>query len=313
MATASTPARSRHASEEDAATSSHPPNQPASRAASPQLLDATVRFPPDAYHLYSSSDARDALSLTSIARQIAASRAPHSAPASESSSFVALRPSHTGSTAELADRAAPRSRRPSPYPSRTHSSRSSDRAEHARDVLLQMFARFSDQVAAQLAAQSKPLTSVMQRFETLHPASPPSRSRRPKRQPIPESRPPSRRASPSPQRLPHRQSALDAGAPQGVSFPSTARPLALDPRATAHQLEPPARIASPVPLGAAHQSHQLAPFPLAPYPLAWPAPSALPALSSYSAESQQSVLLLAPLAIPPLTVASLPSHLQYVL
>ena len=67
-----------------------------------------------------------------------------------------------------------------------------------------------------------------------------------------------------------------------------------------------------MPLGAAQQSHQLAPFPLARYPLASPAPSALPALSSNFVESPQSGLLLAPLALPPLFVASLPSHLQYV-
>ena len=184
MATASTPARSRHASQEGAATFSRQPSHPASRAASPQLLNATVRFPPDAYRLYSYSNARDALSLTAIARQIAAARTQPSASTSQSSSCVALSPSQAGSTAELAGRAAPRSRRPSPSPSRTHSSRSSARAEHAGEVLLQMFARFSDQVAAQLAAQSTALTSVMQRFETLHPATPPSRSRRPACHPI---------------------------------------------------------------------------------------------------------------------------------
>ena len=171
-----------------------------------------------------------------------------------------------------------------------------------------MFAQFSGQVIAQLAAQSTALTSVMQRFETLHPATPPSRSRRPARQPIPASRSPSRRASPS-QRASHRQIALDADALQGVTLPFPARPLALNPRATAHQLTPPAHIASPVPLGAAQQSHQLAPFPLAPYPLASPAPSALLALSPNPAKSPQSGHLL---ALPSLSLASLPSHLQYV-
>ena len=172
MATASTPARSRHASQEGAASSSRQPSHPASRASSPQLFNATVRFPPEAYHLYSSSGARDALSLTAIARKIAVARTTPSAPTSQSFSFVALCPSQAGSTAELAGRAALRSHRPSPSPSRSHSSRSSDRAEHAKEVLLQMFARCSDQVAAQLAAQSTALTSVMQRFETLHPATP---------------------------------------------------------------------------------------------------------------------------------------------
>ena len=108
MVTASTPARSRHASREDVATSSRPP----SRDASPQL-NATVRYPPpDPLHLFSSGGARDGTSLTAIARQITTSRAPHSVPSSQSSSFVALRPSQAGSTAELAGRAPPRPRRP---------------------------------------------------------------------------------------------------------------------------------------------------------------------------------------------------------
>ena len=151
----------------------------------------------------------------------------------------------------------------------------------------------------------------MQRFETLHPATPPSRSRRPERQPISASRSLSRRASSSPQRFPHCQSALDAGALQGVFLSSTARSLALDPRTTAHQLAPPTRIASPVLLNVAQQSHQLAPFPLAPYPLASPAPSALPALSSNPAESPQSGHLLAPLALLSLScIASLASTVR---
>ena len=113
MATASTPARRSHASKEDVdAISSRPP----SRVASPQL-DTTVRYPPpDPLHLFSSGGARDGPSLTAFARQIAASRAPHSAPASQSSSFVAMRPSQAGSTSEFADRAAPRPRRLSPSP-----------------------------------------------------------------------------------------------------------------------------------------------------------------------------------------------------
>ena len=81
----------------------------------------------------------------------------------------------------------------------------------------------------------------------------------------------------------------------------------------AHQLALSACIASPVPLGTAQQSHQLASSPLSPYPLASPAPSALLALSPNPAESPQSGHLLAPLALPSLSLASLPSHLQYVL
>ena len=249
MATVSTPARSRRPTGDNAAISSRPP----SRAASPQLND-TVRYPPpDPLHLFSSGGARDAPSLTAFARQIAASRAPHSAPASQGSSFVALRPSQAGSTSELAGRAAPRPRRPSPSPTRTHSSRSSSRAEPAGGVILQLLARLADQLAVQSAAQSaaqlSALSTVMQRFETLHPATPPSRSRRPARQPAPASRSPSRRASPSPQRSSYRQSALEVDALQGVTLPFPARPLAQDPRATAHQLAISARIASPVPLG----------------------------------------------------------------
>ena len=271
--------------------------------------------PPDALRLFASGEARDAFSLNAVARQITASRAPHSARASQSSSFVALRPSQAGSAVDVATRAAPRSRRASPSP-RTHSSRSRNRAEPVGEVILQTLARFAEQLAAQSAAQSAaqltPLSAVMQRFETLHPATP-SHSRRPARQPISASRSSSRRASPSPQRSSHRQSALDAGDHQGVSFRFPACPLALDPRATTHQLALSARIASPVPLGAAQQSHQLAPSPLAPYPFASPAPSALQAPSSNPAESPQSGHLLAPHALPSLSFASLPSHLQYVL
>ena len=50
-----------------------------------------------------------------------------------------------------------------------------------------------------------------------------------------------------------------------------------------------------------------------PYPLASFEPSVLLALSSNPADSPQSMLLLAPLALPPVSVVSLPSHLQYVL
>ena len=115
---------------------------------------------------------------------------------------------------------------------------------------------------------------------------------------------------------------MDNGAIQGVPLFSIARPLALNPRTTAHELAPPARnashvqlgasqqahqleyparIASPVPLGATQQSHQVAPFSLAPYALASPAPStlsALPGLWSYPSEGSQPGLLLAPLTLP---------------
>ena len=225
MATASTPARSLSASQEVDAPSSKPP----SRVSSPQL-NATVRDPPpDPLNLFSSEGARDATSLTAIARQIAASRAPHSASASQSSSFVALRPSQAGSTAELTGRAAPRPRRPSPSPTRTDSSRSRSRAEPVGEVLLQTLAHFTEQLAAQSAAQSaaqlSALSTVMQRIETLHIATAPSRLRRPARQPAPASRSPSRRASPS-QRSSHRQTALHVNVLQGAPLPSTVRPLA---------------------------------------------------------------------------------------
>ena len=185
MATASTPARSRQASREVAAKASRLPSQALAH------LDQTVRYPPpDALRLFSSGDARDA-SLTAIAQRIAASRGPHSAPASQSSSFVALRHSQAGSAANVAARAAPRSRRASPSPIRTHSSRSSNRAEPVGGVILQTLARFAEQLAAQSAAQSaaqlSALSAVMQRFETLHPATS-SRSRRQARQPISASR-----------------------------------------------------------------------------------------------------------------------------
>ena len=241
--------------------------------------------PPDPLHLFSSGGARDATSLTAIARQIAAARTTLPAPTSQSSSFVALRPSQAGSTTGVADRASPRSHLPSYSPSHSHSSRSSSRAEHAGEVLLQMFAGLSEQLSAKLAAQSSALTSVMQRFEKLHSATPPRRSRRPARQPSPASRSPSRRASTSPQRFPHRQSALEVDALQGVTLPFPARPLAQDPRATAHQQAPLplARFASPTSL-VSHASLV----------------SASSTQSLNSTESLQSGLLIAPLALPAL-------------
>ena len=226
------------------------------------------------------------------------------------SSFVALRPSQAGSTTELAGRAAPRSDRPSYSPLRSHSSRSSTRANHAGEVLLQIFARLSEQ----LSAQSTSLTSVLKRFETLHSATPPRSSCRSARQEITASRSPSRRASPSPQRSLYRLSALDAGALLGGTLPFPMRPLAQDPRATAHQLTFSARIASHVFLGAAQKSHQLAPPSLACFVSCASldvAPLALPTLSTNPLESPQSGLSLAPLALPALSFASLPSLVQY--
>ena len=112
MATAFTPERNRHANQVANAPSSQPP----SRVASPQL-NATVRYPPpDPLRLFSSSGARDATSLAAIARQIVTALTQPSVPTSQSSSFVALRPSHTGSAADVATRAAPRSRRASLIP-----------------------------------------------------------------------------------------------------------------------------------------------------------------------------------------------------
>ena len=108
-----------------------------------------------------------------------------------------------------------------------------------------------------------------------------------------------------------------------VSF-FTVRPLAPDPRATAHHLALSARIASFVPLSAAQQSHQLAPSSLARFVRAPPASleplvssasfeSASLAQSTNSAKNPLSGHLLAPLALPALSVALLPSHLQYAL
>ena len=127
MATASTPAHSLRPSQAaDAPTSQH-----LSRAASPQLLNATVRFPPDAYHLYNTSDARDVPSLTTIAQQIAAARTPLSAPTSQSSSFAVLHQPQGGSPVEYGNPQARRPHRPSPSPARTYSSRFSARADSA--------------------------------------------------------------------------------------------------------------------------------------------------------------------------------------
>ena len=314
MATVSTHARSRHASREVDAITSRPP----SSVVSPQL-NAMVRYPPpDPLDFFSSGVARDAPSLTAVTRQIAVSRAPHSAPASQSSySFVAVRPSQAGSTTDIADRAALHARRPSLSPTRTNYSHLSSRAEPAGGVIMQVLARFVDQLAAQSTAQSAAqltaLSTGMQRFETLHPATPPSHSRRSARQPAPASLLPSRRASTSPQRSPHRQSALNIDALQGVNLPFPARPLAQGLRATSHHLALSAHIASPVLLGAVQQSHQLAPPSLARLVSRASldvAPPVLPTLSTNLAESPQSGLLLAPLAPPALSAASLPSLLQ---
>ena len=189
--------------------------------------------------MVASGKARDFFSLNAAARQIAASRAPHSAPASQaSSSFVALRLSQASFTADLAGRAALRSHRSSPSPTRNHSSRSSNRVEPAGEALLQTLARFADQLAAQSAAQSaaqlSALSTIMQRFDMLHPT-----------------RTPSQAASPTSPHASHRQSALDARAlacvPLSSCSQSIARPLSLNPRATAH-----------VPLSAPQQAHQCA-------------------------------------------------------
>ena len=118
MATASTPTRSRRPSRDASAPTSHPP----SRSASLQL-DHTVRFPPDALRLYASIEARDLSSMTAAARQITAARTRPAASPPQSSLFAGLRESQAGSPDERANRTAPRFRRPSPSPARTHSSR----------------------------------------------------------------------------------------------------------------------------------------------------------------------------------------------
>ena len=287
-----------------------------------------MRYPPDALRLYASAEARDLSSRTFAARQTAVRTRPAAFPSQSSS--AALQQSQDGSPAErLADRFAHRSRRPSPFPERTHSSRYRARAEPAAgEVFFRAVAQLADQMTAQSTAQIAAFSALTQQLAEMRAVLQSS-------QIVPPT-PRSRRASPTSPQPPHRQSALDSGALQGVPLSSTARPLALNPRATAHQLAfpsrnashvqlgasqqahqlaPPARIASPVPLGAAQQSHQLALFPLAPYALASPAPfalSALPALSSNPAESPQSGHLLAPLALPSLSLALPPSHLQYV-
>ena len=235
MASASTSVRSLRASQAADAFSS--------RTASSQL-DQTVRYPPpDALRLFASGEARDVFSLTAATRQIGASRAPHFAPASQasSSSFVALRRSQAGSTADLASRAAPRSHRPSPSLTRTHSSRSSNCAEPAGEALLQTLARFADQLAAQSTAQSaaqlSALSRIMQRFDTLNHA-----------------RPPSQVALPTSPHASFRQSALDVRAPARVPLSSCSQsiafPLPLNPCTTAH-----------MPLSASQQAHQWATSP----------------------------------------------------
>ena len=173
MATASTPARSRRPSHEEDATASHQPNC----SASPPL-DQTVRFPLlDHLHLYTSGEARESISLTAIARQIAAARTPLSAPTSHSSSFVRV----ASSAEQHVQCPSHHSRHLSPSPTQTDTSRSSLRAEPV-GVLLKTLARFADKLAAQSAAQSaaqlSALSAVMQRLETLHPALSPSQLNR---------------------------------------------------------------------------------------------------------------------------------------
>ena len=333
MATASTPARCRCPSEEVAANASRPPSQASAH------LDATVRFPPlKAFRLYGSSDARDSISLTSAARRIAAAGALLSAPTPQSPSPAALRQSQNSSPAERrVYRQAHRSRRFSPFPTRTHSSRFSARVgPAAEEVFANVVADLADQINAQSAAQIAACSALTQQLAEMPAALQQSQ--------LTPSHPPSRCASPTSSRPPSRQTVMDKRAPPGVPLRLTARSLALVSHAAAdvllgaaqqahklslfardashvqlvafqqaHQLAPPARIASPVPLGAAQQLHQLTSFPLAPYPLVSPAPFALTTLSSNFAESPQSGLLLAPLALSPLSVASLPSHLQYAL
>ena len=142
MATASTPTRSRCPSREENANAH--PCRTSNRAASP-ALNQTVRFPPpDALRLYTSGEARDLSSLTSVARQIAHAHAPFCVPTSQSSSFTRV-PSRAE---HHADGSPHHSRRPSPSPTRTHSSRSSTRVEPAGEAILQALSRFADQLAA---------------------------------------------------------------------------------------------------------------------------------------------------------------------
>ena len=90
MASASTPMRSRHSSREAPASASRTPNRTPNRTASP-ALNQTVRIPPlHPLHLYTSDVARDSISLTAVARQIAAARTFLSAPISQSSSFARI-------------------------------------------------------------------------------------------------------------------------------------------------------------------------------------------------------------------------------
>ena len=323
MATVSTPARSRRSSQAaDAPTSHHP-----SCAASPRL-DQTVRFPlSDALRLYLSNAARDSGSLVAIAREITTARAPLSSFTSQSSSFAILRQSQGGSPVENGNPQARRSHRPSPSPERTHSSRSSARADSAVSGPL---ARTVAQLVEQVAAQSAVLYLMMQRLETLQPAR---RSHVPacRTQQSP-SRPNGQVASPIYQHPPHRQSAPNPDAPTRVSLSPAARSLALDPRAMvhvplgaakqAHLSATASRDASPLQLGAAQQSHQLAPPPLARSTLASPVSLApvvsramlvslaslvFPALFAQTpncAKSPQWGHLLMPLALPPLSRAA---------
>ena len=248
MASASTPMRSRHSSREAPAFASRTPNRTASPA-----LNQTVRIPPlHPLHLYTSDVARNSISLTAVARQIAAARAPLSAPSSQSSSFTRV-PSRAE---HHADRSPHHSRRPSPSPTGAHSSRSSTRVEPAGEPILQALSRFADQLAAQSAAQSaaqlSALSAYVQRFETLHPAPSPSHQSR-INQSTTAPRSPTPHASPTPQpSSPQNASALhvSTGAPLSLYSQYHAHPLALENHVVAH-----------APLGEVQQSQLSAPSP----------------------------------------------------
>ena len=204
MATASTPTRS----QEDAARSSRPPSQASAH------LDTTVRFPPpNPLHLFALAEAQELFSHIAAARQITAARALLTAPASQASSFAVLRQSQDGSIVEPAGRAGPRSRRPSPSPTRTNSSRSSARTDPPQKTLAKTVAQLAEQVAAQSAA----LSVMMQRLETLQPAHPPNRPSC-ATQPVIASHPPSQVASPTSPHAPPRWSPLDVRARRCAPF-----------------------------------------------------------------------------------------------
>ena len=146
------------------------------------VFDATVRFPPlNPFGVQSRAEPRDYASLSSAARQIAATRTRPFALSTQTSSFEVLRPprslSPTGLTRSVpASFDAPRPLRdhqpnpqtqPRPQP---HAPHNDVATESIGGVLVQTVTQLADHVAAQTAAQITAFVSMLRRFDDLRSA-----------------------------------------------------------------------------------------------------------------------------------------------